>query len=88
MKLTKVASNCEGGPCPTVWDTGTADVIVQGFKVDDPEALETMDYNDKGEFLGAQREPESDADKWLSIRDTALAEAVPFAEWWAEHGSE
>lgn len=42
MKLTKLASNCESGPCPTVWATGTQDVIVQGFKVDDPEALETM----------------------------------------------
>lgn len=46
MKLTKVASNCEAGPCPTVWDTGTADVIVQGLKVDDPEALTTMQLPD------------------------------------------
>ncbi|QDO20058.1 hypothetical protein FNV65_20560 [Streptomyces sp. S1A1-8] len=46
MKLTKVASNCESGPCPTVWDTNTTDVIVQGFKVDDPEALETMQLPD------------------------------------------
>ncbi|MGA5702941.1 hypothetical protein [Peterkaempfera bronchialis] len=42
MRLTKWASNCESGPCPTVWGTDGTDVIVQGFKVDDPEALATM----------------------------------------------
>ena len=43
MKLTELATTCEEGPCPTVWaveDTG--DVIVQGFKVSDVEALEAM----------------------------------------------
>ena len=43
MKLTELASSCEEGPCPTVWaieDSG--DIIVQGFKVGDAEALVAM----------------------------------------------
>ncbi|WP_052849140.1 hypothetical protein [Streptomyces avicenniae] len=42
MKLTKWASDCESGPCPTLWGTDGPDVIVQGFVVDAPEALATM----------------------------------------------
>ncbi|MCX4749063.1 hypothetical protein OG455_26745 [Kitasatospora sp. NBC_01287] len=49
MKLKELASECEHGPCPTVWAIDTdprmaepEDVIVQGFKVDDPDALDTM----------------------------------------------
>lgn len=40
MRLTKWASNCESGPCPTVWGTDGTDVIAQGFKVDDPWAFD------------------------------------------------
>ena len=43
MKLTQLASSCEDGPCPTVWAIdGTDHVIIQGFTVDDAEALESM----------------------------------------------
>ncbi|MBB1260632.1 hypothetical protein [Streptomyces alkaliterrae] len=43
MKLKQVASECDEGPCPTVWAVkGTDHVLVQGFKVDDAEALHTM----------------------------------------------
>ena len=42
MRLTKLASNCEEGPCPTVYATDTGEFIVQGFRVDDAEALDTM----------------------------------------------
>ena len=43
VKLTKVGDGCEDGTCPAVWaidDSG--DVIVQGYKVADAEALATM----------------------------------------------
>lgn len=43
MKLRQLASECDEGPCPTVWEIdGTENVLVQGFKVDDTEALATM----------------------------------------------
>lgn len=43
MKLTKLADECEDGTCPAVWaidDSGN--IIVQGYRVSDPEALDTM----------------------------------------------
>ncbi|TSB19404.1 hypothetical protein FNJ62_22510 [Streptomyces benahoarensis] len=43
MKLKQLASSCEDGPCPTVWAVeGTGDILVQGFIVDDAEALVAM----------------------------------------------
>ncbi|MEV8454398.1 hypothetical protein AB0467_27860 [Streptomyces sp. NPDC052095] len=43
MKLKQLASECDEGPCPTVWAVeGTERILVQGFKVDDMEALATM----------------------------------------------
>jgi hypothetical protein len=43
VKLTKLADECEDGTCPAVWgidDSG--DVIVQGYRVSDAEALDSM----------------------------------------------
>ncbi|KUL50279.1 hypothetical protein ADL22_07430 [Streptomyces sp. NRRL F-4489] len=43
MKLRQLASDCDEGPCPTVWEmVGTEHVLVQGFKVNDAEALATI----------------------------------------------
>ncbi|MBH1935858.1 hypothetical protein I5Q34_16550 [Streptomyces sp. AV19] len=43
MALTLLVGECEKGTCPQVFAVdGTDDAIVQGLKVDDPEALETM----------------------------------------------
>lgn len=46
MKLTELVSDCESGPCPTVYSTDTGEFIVQGFRVEDPEALATMGLPD------------------------------------------
>ncbi len=47
MKLRQLASDCDAGPCPTVWIVeGTEHVLVQGFTVDDAEALATMELPD------------------------------------------
>ncbi|MFJ3216998.1 hypothetical protein ACIPLC_13895 [Kitasatospora sp. NPDC086801] len=43
MKLTRLAGECERGTCPTVYAVdGTGDLIVQGYVVDDAEALTTI----------------------------------------------
>ncbi|MFD4904857.1 hypothetical protein [Kitasatospora purpeofusca] len=42
MKLTLLDSSCDNGPCPTVYSTDTGELVVQGFKVEDPEALAAM----------------------------------------------
>ncbi|MEU3567758.1 hypothetical protein AB0E96_04885 [Kitasatospora sp. NPDC036755] len=42
MKLTELDSSCDNGPCPTIYATDTGELVVQGFRVEDPEALATM----------------------------------------------
>jgi hypothetical protein len=43
VKLTRLVGDCEDGTCPTVWAIDeSGDVIVQGYKVGDAEALDTM----------------------------------------------
>ncbi|PYC77645.1 hypothetical protein C7C46_18390 [Streptomyces tateyamensis] len=42
MKLTQLDSECEVGPCPTIYATDTDELVVQGFRIDDPEALAAM----------------------------------------------
>jgi hypothetical protein len=52
----------------------------------DESSVVSMRYDDAGKFLGADVEP--DAAAWIKRRDTALASAVPFREWWEQHSSE
>ncbi|MEV8015076.1 DUF6879 family protein [Streptomyces sp. NPDC086554] len=41
-------------------------------------------YSD-GKFLGADVLPDDRGPEYAAYRDTALAHAVPFADWWAQH---
>ncbi|MEU1018860.1 hypothetical protein [Streptomyces sp. NPDC005898] len=45
-----------------------------------------MRYGPDGEFLGADVLPDDRGSEHVTYRDTALANAVPFADWWARHG--
>jgi hypothetical protein len=42
VKLHYLGGNCDIGPCPTLYETDRGTFVVQGFVVDDPEALETL----------------------------------------------
>lgn len=44
MKLTKIADDCDHGPCPALYDITESpeDVIVQGYAVTDPDALRQL----------------------------------------------
>lgn len=45
MKLRRLSGgddDCENGTCPTVYLTDAGDLVVQGFVVEDAEALGTM----------------------------------------------
>ncbi|WP_282696235.1 DUF6879 family protein [Streptomyces sp. CC208A] len=44
-----------------------------------------MRYTDDGEFAGANVLTDDDGAEYTAYRDTAMAHAVPFADWWAEH---
>jgi hypothetical protein len=47
MKLTQVGSSCGGGvDCPTVHATDRGTVVVQGYVVDDAQALSSLHLPD------------------------------------------
>lgn len=39
MRLRFVGTNSSGGNCPAVYETDRGTVVVQGWKLEDPEAL-------------------------------------------------
>lgn len=39
MKLRLLGTTSEDGKCPTLYETETGDIVVQGYKLTDPEAL-------------------------------------------------
>ncbi|MFJ6786315.1 DUF6879 family protein [Streptomyces angustmyceticus] len=46
-----------------------------------------MNYSEDGAFLGADVLEPDRAAEFRAHRDTALAHAVPFSGWWAQHGA-
>ncbi|MFI1108680.1 DUF6879 family protein [Streptomyces physcomitrii] len=56
------------------------------FWLFDEQVIAAMNYDGKGKFLGADLLSEEKVSTFLAYRDKALAQAVPFAEWWAEYG--
>ncbi|OLT27889.1 hypothetical protein BJF83_17015 [Nocardiopsis sp. CNR-923] len=39
MRLTFLGTDSEGGMCPTLYETDRGTIVVQGYKVTDPEAM-------------------------------------------------
>ena len=39
MKLRKLGTTSQDGGCPTLYETDTGDIVVQGDRLTDPEAL-------------------------------------------------
>jgi hypothetical protein len=42
MRLRFVGTNSSGGNCPAVYETDHGTVVVQGWKLEDPEALSDL----------------------------------------------
>ncbi|MEV8311658.1 DUF6879 family protein [Streptomyces flavidovirens] len=60
---------------------------VPDFWLFDSESVAVMNYDDAGKYLGSEvLGPERTAD-FTTYRDTALAHAEPFTEWWAKYGA-
>ncbi|MEW2067639.1 DUF6879 family protein [Streptomyces sp. NPDC007346] len=59
---------------------------VGDFWLFDSLAAAPMYYTPDGEFVGADVLPDDRAAEYAAYRDTALAHAVPFADWWATYG--
>ncbi|MEV7505963.1 DUF6879 family protein [Streptomyces sp. NPDC093018] len=56
------------------------------FWMFDDTAAAVMSYDGAGKYLGSEFAEEDLLAEFRAYRDTALAHAVPFAEWWARHG--
>ncbi|GHH79862.1 hypothetical protein GCM10018793_33510 [Streptomyces sulfonofaciens] len=60
---------------------------VPDFWCFDSESVAVMNYDGAGKYLGSKAlEPERVAE-FTRYRDTALAHAEPFTEWWAKYGA-
>ncbi|MFC4630475.1 DUF6879 family protein [Promicromonospora alba] len=56
------------------------------FWLFDGQTAGAMNYDGQGKYLGAEFPGPDRLSEFLAYRDTALAHAEPFAEWWAKHG--
>ncbi|MFD9489355.1 DUF6879 family protein [Streptomyces sp. NPDC059991] len=52
----------------------------------DEQVIGAMNYDDEGRYLGVEFLGEDQLSRFLAYRDTAMAQAVPFSEWWAKYG--
>ncbi|MEW2618658.1 DUF6879 family protein [Streptomyces sp. NPDC048106] len=72
-----------------ILDTTDAENPIPGapdFWMFDDSAVGVMSYDGSGKYLGSQFVTEDRVAEYRSYRDTALAHAVPFTDWWARHG--
>ncbi|MFE2352197.1 hypothetical protein [Kitasatospora cineracea] len=57
MRLTMLGTTSEDGDCPTLYETESGDIVVQGDRLTDPEALAQLQYVRPGEtFVVVPRE--------------------------------
>ncbi|SHK55334.1 hypothetical protein SAMN05421803_12342 [Nocardiopsis flavescens] len=57
MKLRKLGTTSHGGNCPTLYETDTGSIVVQGYRLTDPEALAQLaDILPGEEFVVVPRE--------------------------------
>lgn len=59
----------------------------EDFWLFDDLDLVVMRYDDEGRWLGVALRPESDLDRYLQMREVALAHAVPLADYLTRHAS-
>lgn len=57
----------------------------EDFWLFDERTAVVMHYDDTGAVSGRETMPDSRAQDFVTIRDTALAHAEPFSDWWEKH---
>ncbi|MEK2495304.1 DUF6879 family protein [Kitasatospora purpeofusca] len=57
------------------------------FWLFDDETVAAPRYSSGGEYLGVDFPDGGRVPEFRAYRDTAMAHAVPFAEWWAKYGT-
>lgn len=56
MQLRMIGTTSQGGGCPTLYETDSGDIVVQGYKLTDPEArAQLKDVLDGEEFVVVPR---------------------------------
>lgn len=60
-------------------------LIDEDFYLVDDEHVLVMRYDAEGHVLGGEPRPASEAPRYRRCRDVAMAHAVPFSKYWAEH---
>ncbi|MFD7547596.1 DUF6879 family protein [Streptomyces sp. NPDC059578] len=60
---------------------------VEDFWLFDEATAVVMHYDGAGAVTGRETVPDSRAQEFVAIRNTALAHAEPFSEWWEKHAS-
>ena len=66
----------QGNPVPEAPD----------FWMFDDQTIGAMKYDGEGKYLGVDFVGEDKRPEFRRYRDTAMASAVPFPEWWAQYG--
>ncbi|MFB7917901.1 DUF6879 family protein [Streptomyces sp. NPDC056061] len=56
------------------------------FWLFDERVAGVMNYDDEGKYLGTDFCDTDQISRFLTYRDTALAQSVPFSDWWEEYG--
>ncbi|MFF7010208.1 DUF6879 family protein [Streptomyces fimicarius] len=56
------------------------------FWLFDERVAGVMEYDSEGRFLGSELVEGDQVSRLLAYRDTAMAQAVPFSDWWAKYG--
>lgn len=60
-------------------------LISEDYYVLDDERVLAMRYDGDGRLLGGEPLPDSETSRYVRSREIALAHAVPFERYWAEH---
>ncbi|MBV7244954.1 DUF6879 family protein [Streptomyces sp. MW-W600-10] len=56
------------------------------FWLFDEQVAGVMEYDGEGRFLGSELVEGDQVSGLLAYRDTAMAQVVPFSDWWAKYG--
>jgi hypothetical protein len=56
------------------------------FWLFDEQVIGAMNYDEEGRYLGVDFLEENHLSRFLEYRNTAMAQAVPFVDWWAKYG--
>lgn len=82
-ELSTYPANAAAGEQIFIADRSGLEGLREDFWLFDDRDLVALRYDDDGRWLGVDLRPQSDLDRYRAMRDLALAEAVPLADYLA-----